>query len=138
MKYSDKIRTSINLIKGGVDTKYKLMETLKYFENIGCKYIKINELQNSESYVSYEDIMSIKLKSPYANGCNTHITINNVPMKILLKRSCFLVENSKDANFADFTKIVIKTLIYRVIKYKNNFKVLYEDGTVKNNWLKNN
>jgi len=125
IKYSNKIRTSINLVKGGIDTGNKLLYTLKYLENIGCKQVKINELQDSPDYVSYEDLMGYKLPSPYYNGCQTIIKQKIYTMKIILKRSCFLVEESRKASFMDLIKVVYKRFFYRPT---NKFKVLYENG----------
>jgi len=136
-KFSDKIRTSINLVKGGIDTKKKLIKTLKQLEYYNCKYVKINELQNDESYVSFEKIMNKKYPSPYAFGCNRHIQITDINMKILLKRSCFLVEKSNYASIFDLGKVVLKKYIYdKYFPSKNVFRVLYEDGTLKRGWLK--
>jgi len=136
--YSDKIRTSINLVKGGIDTKKKLIKTLKDLEKYGCKYIKINELQSDSSYISFEQIMNKKYLSPYAFGCNKHIKIKGINTKILLKRSCFLVENKNHATIADLIKVIFKKYIYdKYFPSKNRFSVLYENGDLKNKWLKN-
>jgi len=136
--YSDKIRTSINLVKNGIDTKRKLIKTLKDLEKYGCKYIKINELQSDPSYISFEKIMNKKYLSPYAFGCNKHIKIKNINSKLLLKRSCFLVEDKNNASIADVIKIVFKKYIYdKYFPSKNIFKVLYENGELKNKWMKN-
>lgn len=137
ISHSDKIRTSINLVKGGIDNREELMKTLKYLQGIGCKYVKINELQGSDLYVSYEDIMCVKMKSPYAFGCNKHITIDGVDMKLLLKRSCFITEDTKSASIMDVIKILISKFIYtKLFKSKTIFRVLYENGSIKNKWLK--
>jgi len=131
-KFFNKTRVSINLIKGGIDTKEKLEYAIDYLESIGCYFIKINELQNEEDlYISYEDIMGIKLKSPYSNGCQTFLKYD-VDHKILLKRSCFLVEKSRKGYFSD----LIKALLKKIIKRNNKFLVIYEDGSVKKGWEK--
>jgi len=136
-KFSKKIRTSINLVKDGIDTRKKLLKTLKDLDYYNCKYIKINELQTDDSYVSFEKIMKKKYLSPYAFGCNTHITIKGINAKILLKRSCFLVEESNQATIADLIKVIMKKYIYdKYFPSKNKFRVLYENGELKNNWLK--
>lgn len=132
--YAGKIRTSINLVKGGIDTKEKLLTTLHNLEEIGCIDIKINELQHQEDlYVSYEKIMDIKMKSPYAHGCNTKIKISDIKANILLKRSCFVVENSLNASILDGIKAIIKRFFYRK---QNKFAVIYENGKIEKGWLK--
>jgi len=132
--WADKIRTSVNLVKGGLDTKEKLILTLRSLsDSFGCKFVKINELQHEKDlYISYEDIMGIKLPSPYSHGCSTMIDhFKEYGMKILLKRSCFLVEESRQATFTDLVKVIAK----RHIKPQNKFAVMYEDGSVKGGWI---
>jgi hypothetical protein len=134
--YSDKIRVSLNIYKGGIDSFGKLMLSVWDLERMGCKHIKINELQhNSELYISYQEIDSnpiINLKSPYAFGCQTNILLPLVSKaEIILKRSCFKVEESQNASIWDLLK-AFTTLIY---KKKNNFKVLYENGLLTNGWI---
>ena len=119
-------------MKGGVDTKEKLLRTLEYLQGIGCCHIEINELQHQrESYVSFEDIMGVTYASPYANGCSTEIFIDGISAKLTLKRSCFLVEESRTASFTDLLKALYKRFLY---KKQNNFKVIYENGQVENSW----
>jgi organic radical activating enzyme len=131
-KHADKIRTSINLLKGGIDSKHKLLFALDDLKEIGCKHIKINELQNSsELYVSFEKIMGKKFKSPYYHGCSEYVPDYN-GMKILLKRSCFAVEPSLKASFKDLFKIIIKKFFRK--KPLNTFGVIYEDGTITSKW----
>ena len=132
-KYADKIRVCINLVRGGIDTKEKLLDTLQKLENIGCQNVKINELQHEPNlYISFEDIMGISLPSPYAHGCSTSISIDGIEMTLLLKRSCFLVEESRDASVMDMFKAIIK--LFR--KPKNTFRVLYENAVIRNGWMK--
>jgi len=136
-KFADKIRTSINLVKGGIDSKKKLMKSLKDLDNIGCKYIKINELQDDSNYVSFERIMNKKYLSPYTFGCNKHIIIKGINTKILLKRSCFIVEHTNHASVIDLIKVILKKYIYdKYFPSNNKFSVLYENGEIKRGWLK--
>ena len=49
LKYEDfanKVRVSINLCKGFIDTKEKIDTFFEVMESINCKHIKINELQD--------------------------------------------------------------------------------------------
>jgi len=130
--FGDKIRVSINLVKGGIDNKGKIEKVLSDLEHIGCKYIKINELQNqSDLYVSFEKIMGVKYSSPYATGCSTFIKLKGITMKILLKRSCFLTENSLKASLLDLLKSIFKVFYTK----KNKFSVLYENGNLEKGWI---
>lgn len=126
---SDKIRVSINLLRGGIDNKEKLDETINFLQKIGCKNLKINELQNSsQNYVSYEKIMGIKLNSPFSGGYQTKI--QNQSMNIILKRSCFLTENSLNASWKDLFKTIFNLFRWQT----NKFAVMYENGSITNNW----
>lgn len=133
--YGDKIRTCLNLVKGGIDERRKLVNALRYLIGAGSKIIKINEMQHQpDLYVSFEEIMEMPLPSPYSYGCQTPVVIQGVNthnnVKILLKRSCFCVEPSRKATMSDVFKSVLR--LFR--KPKNRFRVLYEDGTITNQW----
>lgn len=130
--FARKIRTSINLTKSGISDKGALLATLIMLEEVGCKHIKINELQNSDEYISYEDIMGVKMKSPYSHGCQTEIDHFDTEMKITLKRSCFITEKSRNATLLDIAKIAAK----KFSTHRNDFKVLYENGRTEVCWLK--
>lgn len=128
------IRVSINLVKNGIDTKDKLISALTKLENIGCKHIKINELQNEPSlYVSYEEIMDTKMRSPYSGGCQLDVKIKGIKARLTLKRSCFLVEETRRAGFFDLLKALYKKYLYSP---KNRFMVMYENGMTADGWLK--
>lgn len=132
-KYADKIRVSINLVKGLIDTNQKLLNAIFCLESIGTKHVKINELQHTpELYVSFEDITCIKMKSPLSHGCQFEINNNlfYTDMKITLKRACFLVEPSRKASFSDLIKIIIKKFTKKI----TTCKVLYENGEISQGW----
>lgn len=130
--FADKVRVSINLVKEGIDKKKKLKRFFRKMEKIGVKHVKVNELQNEPSlYVSFEDIWKKKLPSPYAHGCQTEIKLKGIHLKVTLKRSCFLVENSRKATKADLKKAIYKkkTGLYQAVQV-----VAYEDGSLRNGW----
>lgn len=131
-KYADKIRTSFNLVKGGIDCKDDVIEMLQYLEFNGCKTVKINELQYSDKYVSFEKIMNVEYKSPFAYGCMSDIKIDGINMKLTLKRSCFKVEKINFATIED----IIKILIRKFVITKHKFRVMYENGEIKKCWKK--
>lgn len=133
----NKVRVNLNLTKEGINSRESLRESVNRLLRMGVKCIKINELQDSSSYVSFEELFpEVKLGSPYSTGCQTDITDYFITryqdQKILLKRSCFLVEKSKLATFSDLVKLVVK-------KFKNKkhkFGVLYENGILSSHWIK--
>ncbi|MBP7510241.1 MAG: radical SAM protein [Prolixibacteraceae bacterium] len=134
--YADKIRVNLNLTKDGIGTIGKLTVALEYLESIGCKHVKLNELQGADSqYVSYEDMVKgifLKLKSPYAHGCQTRLKLPFFDMEIILKRSCFVVSKQKKAGAMDLLKALYKKFFHR---RKNKFAVLYENAKIERRWL---
>lgn len=130
--WANKIRTSINLNSEGINNYDKLLITLYNLQDIGCQHVKINELQHTDQFVSFEEITGYKMKSPFAYGCQTEVKLIGVNMKLTLKRSCFVVEDSLEATFSD----LIKGLLRKLIKPKNKFQVIYENGKKENTWLK--
>lgn len=125
---SKAIRVSINLVKGHIDTKEKIDECLAYLYGLGTTHVKINELQNSNQYVNFESVYGMKLPSPYSNGCQYDIQIHK--MRVTLKRSCFVVEESLYPSVMD----IIKTVIRRLKPAKTSCTVMYEDGSISNGW----
>lgn len=114
----NKIRVNLNLVQGYIDNKIEVLKAIRLLSNVyHVKTIKLNELQNSDKYVSFENIfLDCELSSPYAHGCQTDIThyFDSLSLmhdiQILLKRSCFLVEPSKTATFSDLVKVVGKRI----------------------------
>lgn len=133
----NKVRVNLNLAQEGVFDRVSLNGSVNKLLSLGVRCIKINELQNSSSYVSFEELFpEVKLGSPYSTGCQTDIT-NYFTTKyndqvVLLKRSCFLVEESRTATFSDLIKLAVK----RIKNKKHKFGVLYENGTLSSHWIK--
>lgn len=129
------------IVQGYIDNKIEVLKAIRLLSNVyHVKTIKLNELQNSDKYVSFENIfLDCELSSPYAHGCQTDIThyFDSLSLmhdiQILLKRSCFLVEPSKTATFSDLVKVVGK----RIKNEKHKFGVLYENGKLESHWLTN-
>lgn len=134
--FANKVRVSINLVKGAIDNKRDLDIFLCIMQEIHVKHVKINELQDSEDlYVSFEDIYGYKMKSAYAYGCQTDITLPYYTMRITLKRACFKVNNNLEATFMDFCKAFVKSIWGNGKKYTSKDKnVLYESGELVDGW----
>ena len=135
---ASKARVSINLVRGGVDNATGLNVFLDLMHSIGCQHVKINELQNvPESYVSYEKIMGSKMSSPFSHGCQTDLKLRE-GMRITLKRSCFLVEETLSASLLDLGKMTARRLLpleAKANKRAATHGVMYEDGLVAQGWL---
>jgi len=133
-KYSNKVRACINLVKGSIDSKENLFYAINKIKELNVINFKINELCHSDSFVSFEKIMNIKMKSPYAHGCYTKVLQEEFPnLNIELKRSCFITEKSLQANFNDLFKVMLKKSFIKSIQ--NKFCVIYENGKIYKNWI---
>lgn len=137
LKAKDKIRINLNIVKPHLYTKEKLTECLKYFDNMGFNSIKLSEIQHGEEYfVSFEKIFGVKYKSPYFHGCQTYIDMDKIipgfKTPLLLKRSCFLCEETLKASFLDGVKVLYKNIINN--KPRNNYCVIYGNGEIANGW----
>lgn len=136
LPFKDKIRINLNIVKPFLYKKEDLIACLSHYDSFGFNSIKLSEIQHgTSSFVSFESIFDVKLDAPYSNGCQTYINIQNIipnfSTPLLLKRSCFICETTLKANIYDGIKLVAKFFS----KPKNNYKVIYGDGTVKGGWV---
>ena len=133
VNYSDKIRVMGNLSVGGLDSYDDILNYVWVMRTLGAKEIKLNELQHAGDYfVDFEKVMGTKLPSPYAKGCQRDVSVGGI--RVLLKRSCFFVEETKKAHLDDlFKAIYIK---HHHKEAKCGFIVLYEDGKIHDGWEK--
>ncbi len=130
--FPEKVRVNLNLIRGGLDTKEKIDRTLNLlFDTYLCRNIKIQELQHApDLYVSYEKVMRLSLPSPYAHGCQTKVVWQEGYPEITLKRSCFFVERSLEASWADLLKFGTRLLRPQ----RSSCTVLYENAELSQGW----
>lgn len=134
-EFGDRVTVILNLVKGGIDTPDKLWNTLDDLNDIGVTRVRINELQKAGSYyVNFEELSGEKLKSPYAHGCKTFLEDFYPGMNVLVKRSCFLVEDSLAATEEDYAKLLDKEENPEKYAWQAS-NVLYEDGTLEDYWL---
>ena len=132
----DKITININLVKPYLYAKDEICKCIKHYNDMGYRNIKVSELFNADDmYVSFEDVFDVKLKSPFAHGCQTAFDITPwVPSfegKFVLKRVCFLVSKQRHANFCDMFKASTRSFFAK----KYNFGVVYEDGSLHPYWI---
>lgn len=164
-RYSHKIRINLNLSKYGVNSLNDLRYSLNTFAELGCNWVKINELQDSpEYYVSFEDLTEEDLPSPYAHGCEsvlyyqglTHSLDSNLsPVKPAQYHRENLPDWLKGIKLPDLITLkrscfltepsreatlsdLTKLILRKVLPLpKKKFRVMYEDGSVYKGWLKN-
>jgi len=138
-RFKKKIRIAANLVKKYFTSKDDVINLVKTYENFGFSYFKLTELQHAElDFVSFEDLFDIHMKSPYAYGCQTKIDLSQYGIKhdieVLLKRSCFLVEESRNASIADGLKILYK----KMFKCNNGMFMLVDNiGNKHSSWILN-
>lgn len=131
-----KIRINLNIVKPYLYTRKDLTDCLLHYDKMGFSEIKLSEIQHGKEYfVSFEKTFGIKLPSPYYGGCQTFIDTSKIipEMKtpLLLKRSCFMCEETLSASFMDGIKVLFN--FFR--KDTNKYGVVYEDGSLKKGWV---
>ncbi len=136
LPYKEKIRINLNIVKPYLYIKEDLIACLSYYDAMGFNSIKLSEIQHGAKYfVSFEKIFGIKLDSPFSHGCQTYVDMSkiipNFHTPLLLKRSCFLCEETLKASAADGCKALLT--LFR--KPDNKFGVIYEDGSLEKGWI---
>ena len=138
----EKIRINLNIVKGYLDTKEMLVECLLHYDKLGFSSFKLSEIQHStKDFISFEEVFGIKMPSPYFGGCQTYIDTEKVlgvklNTPLLLKRSCFICEETLRASFMDGVKMIGKYLMRKPIIDNSHFGVVYEDGSIQKGWVK--
>ncbi len=138
LPYKDKIRINLNIVKPYLYTKEDIMNCLLHYDELGFNSIKISEIQHGSNYfVSFEKTFNINLNSPYYSGCQKYLDVKNIKelknikTPILLKRSCFMCEETLKASFMDGIKVLYK---YFNRSVDNKYGVVYENGILSNKW----
>lgn len=136
LPYKAKIRINLNIVKPYLHTRQDIAACLRHYDAMRFNSIKLSEIQHGKDmYVSFADTFRIKMPSAYASGCQTYLNMNTLmpgfSTPVLLKRSCFLCEESLKASLADGAKMVAN--LFR--KAKNKYGVVYGDGTLTKGWV---
>ena len=137
LPYKEKIRINLNIVKPYLYTKKDLSDCLRHYDKMGFNSIKLSEIQHgSDYYVSFEKTFGLKgLGSPYSHGCQKYLDMEKIlpgfKTPVLLKRSCFLCEDTLKASATDG----IKALLNLGKKPDNKYGVVYEDGSLQRGWI---
>ena len=136
LPHKEKIRINLNIVKPYLYTKEDLINCLNHYDKMGFNSIKLSEIQHGKDvFVSFEKVFGIKLGSAYSHGCQTYLDMNKIikgfKTPVLLKRSCFMCEDTLKASFSDGLKVFSKWFI----NPKNKYGVIYEDGSLKKGWV---
>jgi organic radical activating enzyme len=133
----EKIRININIVKPYLYTKQDISSCLTHYDKMGFNSIKLSEIQHGKDYfVSFEKTFKIKLPSPFSGGCQTYLDTSKIlpelKTPLLLKRSCFMCEETLKASLNDGIKVLYK----KISSLQNNkYGVVYEDGTLRKGWI---
>lgn len=136
LPHKEKIRINLNIVKPYLYTKEDLVNCLNHYDKMGFNSIKLSEIQHGKDvFVSFEKTFGIKLGSPFSYGCQTYLDMDkilpNFKTPVLLKRSCFMCEDTLKATLLDGIKVASKMFITP----KNKYGVIYEDGSLKKGWV---
>lgn len=136
LPYKGKIRINLNLVKPYLHIREQIEQCLKFYDKMGFNSIKLSEIQHGEEYyVSFAKVFDISMNSAYAHGCQTYLDMESIlpgfKTPVLLKRSCFLCEDTLKASFADGVKMLSRIFM----RPRNNYGVVYEDGTLTKGWI---
>lgn len=136
LPHKEKIRINLNVVKPFLFTKEDIAACLRHYDAMGFNSIKLSEIQHGKDvYVSFADVFGIAMKSAYSNGCQSYLDMERIlpgfKTPVLLKRSCFLCEDSLKASFSDGIKVISKLFM----PGRKNYGVVYEDGTLTKGWV---
>ena len=136
LPHKEKIRINLNIVKPFLFTKKDIINCLNHYDKMGFNEIKLSEIQHGKEYfVSFEELFEIDLNSPYFWGCQTYVDMRKIipsfKTPVLLKRSCFLCEDTLKASFFDGIKIIYK---FFTTQTTNKYGVIYENGLLSKSW----
>lgn len=136
LPYKHKIRINLNIVKPFLYKREDIIKCLLHYDKMGFNEIKLSEIQHGKDYfVSFEKTFDIKLKSPFSYGCQTYIDtskiIPDLKTPLLLKRSCFLCEETLKASILDGIKVSSRLFTIN----KGKYAVIYENGYISNQWV---
>lgn len=132
----EKIRVNLNIVKPFLYRRDEIEACLIHYDDMGFNSIKISEIQHGRNvFVSFADVFGLKMKSAYSNGCQTYLNMGDIlpgfKTPVLLKRSCFVCEETLPATFSDGAKVLLNMFS----KPNNRYAVVYGDGTTTKGWV---
>jgi hypothetical protein len=115
----------------------KTLIILSMLSLIGCNDLMLTPEQPEKYFQNDNGKVDItgEWKSAYFHGCQTYLKEHkNLPKlntPILLKRSCFMCEDTLKAQPIDITKTIYKAFT----KPNNNYNVVYGNGKLEKGWI---
>lgn len=137
LPHKEKIRINLNIVKPFLFTKEDISNCLHHYDKMGFNSIKLSEIQHGKDhFVSFEETFDIKMGSPFYTGCQQYLDpqklFPHIKTPILLKRSCFMCEETLKAFFMDGVKAVYKALTPAP---KNKYGIIYSNGLLTKGWI---
>lgn len=138
LPHKEKFVASINVFKPHLCTKEDIIDNIRVFNRLGFKNIKLAEVfERPDMHVSIKDVLGIKLKIPFAEGCsnkNVDITkyIPDFDGNLTIKTVCFIKSANLYPNFWDFLKIITRNLFKRKRYF---FGVIQPNGEIYPYWF---
>jgi len=138
LPHKEKIRINLNIVKPYLYTKEDITACLLHYDKMGFDSIKLSEIQHGKEYfVSFEKTFGIKLGTPFYSGCQKYLEtakiqeLKEMKTPLLLKRSCFMCEETLTASFMDGVKVAYKLFNKTA---PNKYGVIYENGCLTKQW----
>ena len=138
----EKIILSINATNPWLKTKEDIINTVKYYWEMGFKNFKLVEIKSHpDMFINIPETLGIKHKPVFAWGCKQKINfkkfIDNFDGNVEMKLNCFLISKKDNYPYRKATIWdLIKTLTRPLFSKKHFFGVIYEDGKIYPYWLK--
>lgn len=131
-----KIRINLNIVKPYLHTKEDIIDCIRHYDAMEFNSIKLSEIQHGKEYfTSFEEVFDIKLGSAYFSGCQKYLDmtkiISGIKTPVLLKRSCFMCEETLTASVMDGVKVMYKAL---APPPKTKYGVVYGNGVLTKGW----
>jgi pyruvate-formate lyase-activating enzyme len=136
--HKDKFILSINVFKPHMCEREEILKTIMYFYDLGFNNIKLAELfEKPEMHVSIGQILGIKLKQPFAQGCsNKNVDISHLLPEfkgnLTIKTVCFIKSKNLNPNFWDLLKTIFRNLLK---KKRYFFGVIHPNGKIYPYWI---
>lgn len=136
LPHKDKIRINLNIVKPFLYTKEDITNCLKHYDKMMFNSIKLSEIQHGKDvFVSFENTFGLSFGSPYSYGCQMYLDMDKIikdfKTPVLLKRSCFLCEETLHASLEDGVKVFCNL----TRKPTNKYGVIYENGQLMKGWI---
>jgi organic radical activating enzyme len=106
------VRINCNIIKEYIDTKYTVLNFIKFAKSLNVDGVRFAELKNDDRFVDLSDIFPDQFglnKDPFLNGCWQNAVIDDMPVNF---RQLCGMQSDKRPSIANPVQILKKVLYY--------------------------